>query len=401
MGYLEEYNLLKKIYNETDERIPIPGSDIIIRNYEFDSASHGFYPGNDYIQQLFKRHYESLRSDALKEFSEQQVYGFECNTKFIYPVYYDASKEKSRKVIIMLHGLNESNWDKYHTWAKSLVEKTGSPVIMFPISFHINRRPSLWTQSRPMNALSKGRRTYYNELTESSFVNAALSTRLQFASELFFWSGLRTFNDILRLTDSLRKGEFEFAGAGTGINFFGYSIGAFLVEVLMMSRPEHYKDARALLFCGGPTMDLMYPASKYIYDTETEKSMHRFYIDDFEEVVGNDECLSNFFNSGAKEALAFRAMLNTGRFHGERTELLTSLKDNIHAVCLAKDSVMPPDSVRTTLAGDNGIPGMKVTELDFPFEYDHVSPFPLGENIKEESERAFGMFAELSAEWLR
>ncbi len=401
MGYLEEYNLLKKIYNETDELIPIPDSDIIIRNYEFDSAGHDFYPGNDYIQQLFKRHYEGLRSDAIKEFSEQQVYGFECNTKFVYPVYHDSAKGKSDKVIIMLHGLNESNWDKYHIWAKSLVEKTGSPVIMFPISFHINRRPSLWTQSRPMNALSKGRRTYYNELTESSFVNAALSTRLQFASELFFWSGLRTFNDIIRLTDSLKKGEFEFANAGAKIDFFGYSIGAFLVEVLMMSRPELYSDAKAVLFCGGPTMDLMYPASKYIYDTETEKTMHRFYIDDFEEVVGKDECMSSFFDSGAREALAFRAMLNTGRFREERTAMLSSVRENIHAICLSKDFVMPPDSVKSSLEGTGSVPGIKVTELDFPFEYDHVSPFPLGEHIKDETGDAFNRFAEMSAGWLK
>ncbi|MCE1165305.1 MAG: DUF6051 family protein [Bacteroidetes bacterium] len=398
MGYLEDYNLLKSIYRETEEQIKIPGSDIYIRNFEFDSTAPDFFPDNDYIQQLFKRHYDCLGSDALKEFSEQQIFGFECNTKFVYPVYINGSRQNKGKVIIMLHGLNESNWDKYHPWAKALAERTGNPVIMFPISFHINRRPSLWTQSRQMNALSKGRRTYYNELAETSFVNAAISTRLQFASELFFWSGFRTFNDILRLTETLKNGGFDFAAKGTKIDFLGYSIGAFLVEVLMMSRYSLYADSGALLFCGGPTMDLMYPASKYIYDTETEKTMNRFYIRDFENRLPKDEYLNNFFTKAGDEALAFRSMLNTERFREKRLEMLTRMRKNVHAVCLTKDSVMPPDSVRISLQGENNAPGIRVTELDFPFEYDHVSPFPLGENIKEETEKAFRQFVDIAAE---
>lgn len=398
MGYLEEYYTLKNLYDESKDSITIPGANIIIRNYKFNSVTSDFFPGNDYMASLFKRHYGKTRPGSMTEFNDNQISDFKCNTDFVYPVYCGCGSGKRDSVIILLHGLNESSWDKYHSWAKALIENTGQPVIMFPISFHINRRPQYWTETRKMNALSKERKSFYDDLAESSFVNAAISTRLQFASELFFWSGLRTYIDILRLTEMLTRGDFDFAAKNTRINFFGYSIGAFLVEVLMMSRYDLYEKSKAVLFCGGPAMDLMYPASKYIYDTETEKSMNRFYIKDFENALKQDKFLYNYFHAPPNEALAFRSMLNTERFRMQRENMLERISGNVHAVCLKKDTVMPPESVRKTLEGENCVPGIKVTELDFPFEYDHISPFPLGENIKAETDRAFNEFIKIASE---
>ena len=49
MNYLKDYNILKKIYNETDGEIKIPGSEIVIYNNKFESNGNDIYPDrNEY-----------------------------------------------------------------------------------------------------------------------------------------------------------------------------------------------------------------------------------------------------------------------------------------------------------------------------------------------------------------
>ncbi|MDD5360940.1 MAG: DUF6051 family protein [Ignavibacteria bacterium] len=404
MGYLEDYYTLKDTYTETQSIINIPDSNILIKNFSFHSNDNEYFPEEKYFEDIFKKesshpdiNFEEKSTGEVLKFISQNNKGIICNTDFIYPVYTYEKDSKFSKVTILLHGLNESSWDKYHTWAKRLVELTCNPVILFPISFHINRRPKFWIDSRKMNTLSKDRKMIFDGLKETSFVNAAISTRLQFATELFFWSGLRTYHDILNLINLIKCGQFDFIKEGSEINFFGYSIGAFLIEILLMSNYELFKDSGTVLFCGGPTVDLMYPASKYIYDTETAESITSFYVNDFEEAIKRDNYLSNFFANFPEGSLAYRSMLNFNRFKDNRETFLKRIRNNILAVCLTKDEVMPPASVKKVLSGNNNEPGIEVRELDFPFDYDHVSPFPLSENIRTETNRYFKEFMDICA----
>jgi hypothetical protein len=407
MGYLEDYNTLKGIYTESQRTIGIPDSNILIKNFSFHSNDNRYFPEEEYFENIFKRecsstdiNSEDKNAGEVLKFISQNNKGIICNTDFIYPVYTYEGDAKFSRANIMLHGLNESSWDKYHTWAKRLVELTGNPVILFPISFHINRRPKFWIDSRKMNTLSKERKMIFDGLKETSFVNAAISTRLQFATELFFWSGLRTYFDILELVNRIKNGHFDFIKEGSEINFFGYSIGAFLTEILLMSNYELFKNSRTVLFCGGPTVDLMYPASKYIYDTETAESITSYYVNEFEEAIKRDIHLSNFFAYFQEGSLAYRSMLNFNRFRENRETILEKIRNNILAICLTKDEVMPPASVKKVLSGKNNKPGIEVRELDFPFDYDHVSPFPLGENIKNETDICFKEFMNICADKL-
>ena len=41
--------------------------------------------------------------------------------------------KKFGSAILLFHGLNERSWDKYRPWANYLSDKTGKPVILFPI----------------------------------------------------------------------------------------------------------------------------------------------------------------------------------------------------------------------------------------------------------------------------
>lgn len=404
MPYLEDYNLLKSIFEFSNDEIHVPGESIFISNFDFHSEGNEYYPGDDYFNDKAVPNREKIDSagaagirESYYNFAEANPVKHEENVNFRYPVYYRKDADKAKEVIILFHGLNESSWDKYHPWALRLLRDTGQPVIMFPIAFHINRRPKDWSASRSMNAISKERKHIYPDAEDSSFVNAAISMRLQLNPELFFWSGYRTYNDVLKLTEGIRNGKFEFIEKDAVINFFGYSIGAFLTEHLLMIERERFAKSKAVLFCGGATMDLMYPASRYIYDRITERSMTGFYVKGFEDSIKDNAYFEKFFGRDAKEANTFRAMLNSRNDRDFRDEIFSGMKERILAISLTKDEVIPPDSIRETLQGA----GVCVEEHDCGIDYDHISPFPLSENLKVETDRFFGRVFERASEFLK
>lgn len=396
MDYLKDHNLLKEIYSESKETIQIPGCDIIIRNYSLTSDDNKYYPdSNRFINSVNRKLLRLGETAPLTNFFlENSEKTIECDRKFIFPLY--CKKQKCDKLIILIHGLNESSWDKYHTWAKRLIELTGQAVLMFPISYHINRRPLKWGESRTMNALAKERKTKFNS-QEYSFVNAAISTRLQFNPELFFFSGLRTFYDVQKLITNIRNGGFEEIDKECEISLFGYSIGAFLIEILIMARADLFADSRIVLFCGGPTMDLMHPASKYIYDSAAEKVMTAYYPKDFEDNVKSNETLKRYFSENENDGMVFRSLLNKNRFEELRITKLKRFENQILAIPLTSDEVMPPDSVRETLDTD-GLK-IKIKEMHFPYEYNHISPFPLNEKSKNETNECFNKVFSSVAKW--
>ena len=119
MEYTKTFNELKSIFKSENKKISIPDSDIRIHNIGF-------------------------RSDLpLNEFSNINDTLIAENRSFSYPVFTPRNAE-SEKVILLLHGLNERSWVKYLVWAYYLAQYTDSYVILFPISFHINRSPSSW-----------------------------------------------------------------------------------------------------------------------------------------------------------------------------------------------------------------------------------------------------------------
>ena len=83
------------------------------------------------------------------------------NFSFEYPVFTPSGKPKQGEAILLLHGLNERNWNKYLPWAEFLCLNTGKPVILFPIAFHINRAPVTWSNPRNLISLLNLRKEKY------------------------------------------------------------------------------------------------------------------------------------------------------------------------------------------------------------------------------------------------
>lgn len=373
MEYTKRYNELSLIFNPDIKEIKIPGSDIRIVNTEFTSVSlsDGFINKNDV---------------SIKE-----------NITFSYPVFKPANSN-SRKVILLLHGLNERNWSKYLVWALYLSASTDSYVVLFPISFHINRSPASWIDPRAMLGFLKTRRNMYGEINMSSFANTALSNRLTEDPLRFFNSGYQTVGDLTGLVNSIKNGEHNVIPAGCKINIFAYSIGAFLAQIILMGNPENlFSDSRLFMFCGGSVFSNMHGTSKLIMDSIAYDKVYRYYMEDFEKKITGKSPFVEFLSS-SNVGMAFRSMIDFGRFRIFRENTLASLRKRVHSIALSKDTVIPAYGIVETLKPHVSEESNPVEVWDFPYPYSHENPFPVfGNPLSREVDLAFDrLFSEAS-----
>lgn len=375
MEYTKTYNELKTLFIPDREKIIIPGSDIIIHNIPFQSdfKPDGFLSVND------------------KLIAE--------NNSFTYPVFTPADI-KSDKVILLLHGLNERSWVKYLVWAYWLAEYTGSYVILFPISFHVNRSPAAWKDPRAMIPLMKERTTGHSEISLASFANTALSNRLAENPLRFFNSGYQTATDIIKLLQIVRNGVHQIIPKSSNMNVFAYSIGAFLAEILFMGNPENlFSGSKLFIFCGGSVFSNMQGSSKLIMDSRAFDRVYKYYLFDFEKSIKAKNPLAEILST-SQIGMAFRSMIDLGRFKNFRESMLTKLRNQIHSVTLARDTVIPSEGVVATLNTSNN---RSIAEVwDFPYSYCHENPFPvLPGPLSEDVDRCFEKVFSKAKEFLK
>ncbi|HXP52039.1 MAG TPA: DUF6051 family protein, partial [Bacteroidia bacterium] len=65
------------------------------------------------------------------------------NVQFPYILFLPEGKKQFGEILIILNGLNESEYRKFFPWAASFA-MSGIPTLIFPIAFLINRRPKRW-----------------------------------------------------------------------------------------------------------------------------------------------------------------------------------------------------------------------------------------------------------------
>lgn len=312
------------------------------------------------------------------------------NRSFTYTVFSSRGTARSNEVILLFHGLNEKFWDKYVPWAEELAVRSGKAVILFPIAFHMNRAPSEWSNPRKMSEVAEERRRTLSPVEAASFVNAALSTRLQLAPERFLWSGLETYYDVIQLIDEIRADRVPVLAPTAKVDLFGYSIGAFLVEMLMMENSRGlFDDSKAFLFCGGPTLAEMAPVSKYIMDSRANAALVSFYGEDFEEEIAANPPLRRLFGRIQSLGTTFRSMLFPSQLREFRLERLASVGKRLAALLLKRDRVMPIEAAhRTLVEGLNPFRAPTVEVVDFSFDYSHEQPFPIIRAAADEADRA-------------
>jgi uncharacterized protein DUF6051 len=374
LDYFDQNNYLKNNFNINNEKIDLDEVNASIFNYPFQSTSLEeqieFFPNpNDY------KHSE-LENEVFFNSEDSNI---EENNNFNYILVKSKSSTRAKGAIFLFHGLNERLWQKYLPWALTLHRLTGKAIVLFPIAFHMNRAPSAWSNPRVMKNISNSRINKFGDIKNSSFANAALSTRLHHNPSRFFTSGFQTFSDITKLVKEIRDGQHKSICEDANFDFFGYSIGALLAEVLLMANPNNYFErSKLFMFCGGPTFDIMFPVAKAILDSEAYNSTSRFFKV-FDDYLNNGKIDRN----SLPEIKYFKSLLSQYGLRNVREERLLELKNNIFAISLIKDKVVPPESVINTLNGAQKKIPIRTMITDFPYNYSHETPFPPDKNQRE------------------
>jgi pimeloyl-ACP methyl ester carboxylesterase len=360
MNFTQKYNELKSLFDATEDKISISGSNIEFHFVSFTSKSHLLIP------------FDEAEPKMKVEFDE----AINENTSFRYPVFVPKSEAKYQQAIILLHGLNERSWYKYLPWAYYLAETTNRPVILFPISFHMSRCPETWANPRAMMPLVKQRQEI-SGVNMSSFVNVALSQRLSDEPLRFFVSGRQSADDITSLLQSIDAGNFPFLEKNAKADFFGYSIGAFLAQILFLANPYGLlSNSKLFLFCGGSFFSQMDGTSKLIMDSEAFANLRKFYTVDFLRKMKTSSPFSEYV-SKSLFGNAFQAMLAPECLKSFRESLFQKLNNQIKVIALKKDSVIPANYIDSTFSCiRNRVKGI-VETLDFPYAYSHEMPFPI------------------------
>ena len=273
--------------------------------------------------------------------------------------------------IIFLHGLNERTWDKYLAWGISLVKKTNKQVIFFPISYHMERAPQAWHDPRQMQSYVSARLKQLPHINQLSIANIALSKRLTQQPEQFFLSGFESATEIIKLVDLIKEGHYSSIPKNSRIDFFGYSIGAFLSEVLLLAKPNKtIENARYFFLCGGCAFDNYKPESKYILDSEANKMLHQFYKKELKHELKKKSLFSDLLES-TRLGYAFKTMLSYKKLKKQIAFDKWCDKKQIKIIGLKNDQVVPYKSLKNLMSS------RLVEIMDFDYKYSHENPFPV------------------------
>lgn len=391
MQYLDLYNYLKSIENYTDDKIAID-KNLVMRNFTFISKQKDFLPGgfanrDDYeYKPAMPTDYEP---DIIQKMLNKKDAQIQENIKFRYHVIMSSTILKSKGIILMFHGFNEKYWAKYLPWAKQLADKTGKAIVMFPIAFHMNRAPSLWSDSHKMYEVSQQRKLRHPDIICSSLSNVAISTRLHNKPQRFIWSGLQSYYDIIDFVEDIKLGNHPAIESDATIDFFSYSIGTFLGEILMMSNKNGYfSKSKYATFCGGAVFNRLSPVSKFILDSEANVSLYSFVVEHLKSHMRRDRKLYDYMNR-EPEGINFQCMLNYKMFTAYRENLFRKMSERFYSIVLQKDEVVPPYEVINTLQGVSRDIPIKIDVLDYPYRYTHENPFPVNEKDKDEIDYQF------------
>lgn len=404
LPYQKLYYRLKEHFASPGREISIPEFGITISRRKFKSKAADILPGrNDYFCAEHKlTFYENplLPKNSTAGTLITPDTEIECNKEFDYIMMSNDSGTNSDKGILLFHGLNEKKWDKYLPWAYSLVKKTGRPVLLFPLAFHMDRAPKRWSNAKEMAAEAKRRASGYELNSHTSFVNAAISSRIESDPRRFFWSGLQSYIDVKNLLHDIYNGRIDGLLKNSTCDIFAYSIGVFFSLILLMGEAgRQTKNSRLFAFCGGATLDRMYPISKYILDAKASSALGAYYT----------ELLNNGLNGGTRlehylrhpEEGFFKSMLLYHSYKEERENRLREICSRVKAVVLKQDNIVPPVEVLNTLKGENRDINIQVETTDFNYSYSHVNPFSAVEKDSNQTDYSFTKIMEKAAEFLK
>jgi hypothetical protein len=218
------------------------------------------------------------------------------NVAFALPLVLPRRPGPFERAIIILHGLNESEYRKFFPWACTLAS-AGFPVAMVPMTFLVNRRPRRWMGNAETQRCLRERQAIPGNTVATRY-NTILSERLDRHPERLFLGGRQSYGDLLDLAASLRYGTLTVEdgqhgalvpqqpfAAGTRVDFLAYSIGGYLVLGLLLREGDtpDWSRSRAVIFAAGAPFAHADPAlnantlSPFILDGVATERVRQFY----------------------------------------------------------------------------------------------------------------------------
>jgi hypothetical protein len=239
-----------------------------------------------------KADYRSSHAQLLRQDDQDEAE----NLTFALPLVLPRRPCPFERVIIILHGLNESEYRKFFPWACTLAS-AGFPVVLFPITFLVNRRPHRWMSNAETRRCLQERQALPGNSVVTRY-NTILSERIERHPERLFLGGWQSYFDLLDLVVSLRHGTLAvdqvhadmgiprrpFA-EGTRVDFLAYSIGGYLTLGLLLGEEGHpdLAQSRAAIFAAAapfthpdPALNTN-PLSPFILDGRASDRLLRFY----------------------------------------------------------------------------------------------------------------------------
>lgn len=400
MSYNHNYSKLGEAFLSLQTGIEkkININNIEIYKYNFHSSFYNLLPGNEKYH--CNKHDLSF-DDTISYYNQIKGIDKSVNKKdvsikenidFNYYLLKPNNNKPVKKVTFLFHGLNEKNWDKYLSWGQAISERTQSAIVFFPIAFHMNRAPLEWSNMRKMYKLSEKRKEKYPNIINSTLSNVAISMRLHSMPQRMIWSGLQTYYDIIQFIEDCKNDQHEVIDKDFTFDIFAYSIGGFLAQILKLSNYNNYfNEVKLCLFCGGVVINRISPVSKFILDSEANIALYAYLAEHFDSFLKKDAFLNHYIKEDHFEGKVFHAMLEYQNMREFRESLLKDVEEDIYAIALLKDKVIPSFEVFNTLQGAYRNIKIKVDEFDFSYRYSHENPFPANSNNPELVDENFNM----------
>jgi hypothetical protein len=292
------------------------------------------------------RHAQLLRPDDRDEAE---------NMAFALPLVLPRRLRPFDRVIIILHGLNESEYRKFFPWACTLAS-AGFPVALFPITFLVNRRPRRWMGNAETQRCLRERQAMPGNSVATRY-NTILSERLDRHPERLFLGGRQSYGDLLDLVASLRHGTLIVGDGydrtlvqrrpfaeGTRVDFLAYSIGGYLTLGLLLGDGDtpDLSDSRAVIFAAAAPFSHANPAL-------SANTLSPFILDGLA-----TERVRQFYGSEAAEPLLDNLQGRWCRaiFRAEHRVLgppLQRIRPRLFTVANTADTVVPPEGMAETL----------------------------------------------------
>lgn len=371
LNHTDYFKISKRIRHQTgwDDQIPLdfPEEGASLYYLSYASANGQYLLGHD-VYECATHELAFLGHSNGERPTDNQIAE---NLQFKYPLLRErrtaADAHRHQRVTLLLHGLNERSFGKYLPWAYHIWAQSGAPVLLFPLTFHVNRVLPEWGQQQ-MGSFKQRQQIKDNENVHR--FNAVISERLDAYPERFFWGAIQSYWDLIDLARQIRCGRHKHIAPDARLDFVGYSAGGFLALLLLLEDHEGlFADSRACLFSTCAAIRDLNLSSPFIVDSEAENTLMKLYVKHLERLASERMRHWLEHHGEGQWAMAFSGLLpDRARLNARLAELAPRLLGFANP----NDRVIPQGAMLNSLQGVLRDTGVRVAELSLGV---HENPF--------------------------